>query len=95
MMKATLWKKVSSDGFGGSAYSTPQIIECEYYKKTKTDFSKNGKNMTFNFSLYHASDIEVGDYIALSEETSISPYNALLVVDLVETPKIALKVAYL
>lgn len=94
--KATLWRKSARDKFGGTTYLSPEIIDCEWFKKSKIDFSKNGKNLTVNYALYNASDVQLGDYIALSTETDLNPTNgAYMVIDLVLTHKTSIKVAYL
>lgn len=70
--KATWWA-ASSNGFGGSTFAAPVLIDCRWEDRQELIADVNGLG-TFisNARVYVDRDVSIGDLLILGDSTSVS-----------------------
>lgn len=63
---------VTTDGYGGFTYDAPVTYSCRWESKNVMFVDSTGEEVVSNAVAMLASELEVGDYVAEGDQTSIA-----------------------
>lgn len=69
----THWAVTGSDGFSGFTYAVPVTIQARWEEGGELFVTAEGEQATSRAVAYLASDVAIGDYLALGEHTEENP----------------------
>ncbi len=70
----THWAKSGTrDSYGQSLWSAPVTLAARWEDKTETILNQEGEEVLSRSTVYLPSDVEIGDYLLLGENTGIDP----------------------
>lgn len=67
------WWEATPDGFGGSTFSSPVVLNGKWQDRVEMTMSGSGKEIVSRAQVWVDQDVNIGDYLFSGESTSADP----------------------